>query len=287
MTVYCLGSINVDHVYRVAHLPGPGETLAAEGLSRMLGGKGANQSVAAARAGARVVHVGAVGPDGGFALTALQEHGVDCTHVRQVETPTGHAVILVDAAGENAITLFPGANHAQSAEALTEALDGAGPGDTLLLQNETDLQVEAAQVAHARGLRVIYSAAPFAVDAVRAILPHVSLLAMNAVEADQLRVALGGVTGCDRLVTRGAQGAQWFMDQGETVTVPAFPVSPVDSTGAGDCLIGWAAAVLDRGADRGEALREASAAAALQVARPGTAQAIPSRDEVAAFIAAQ
>lgn len=285
MAVFTLGSVNVDHVYRVPHLPAPGETLAAHGLSTMLGGKGANQSVAAARAGASVRHIGAVGADGRWAVEKLASYGVDVSHVAEVGEPTGHAIISVDQAGENAILLFPGANWAQSETEIARALEGAGPGDSLLLQNETSHQAEAARIARARGMRVVYSAAPFSVAAVQAVLPHLSLLVVNAVEAAQLRAALGDVTGPDLIVTHGAKGAEWIANSGETVTVPAFSVVPVDTTGAGDCFIGSLVAALDGGAGRAEALRFAAAAAALQVTRAGTAQAMPARDEVLAFLA--
>jgi hypothetical protein len=157
MTVWNLGSINLDHVYRVPHLPAPGETLAAEALTSGLGGKGANQSIAAARAGARVAHIGRIGADGGPAGAALAEAGVDVTHVTRSAQATGHAIILVDAAGENSIVIHPGANRDQQTAAIDAALSGAAPGDTLLLQNETDAQVAAAGIARAAGLRVVYS----------------------------------------------------------------------------------------------------------------------------------
>ncbi|ARE40616.1 Ribokinase [Rhodovulum sp. P5] len=283
MTVYCLGSINADHVYSVPHLPVPGETIAAHGLTRGLGGKGANQSVAAARAGADVVHIGAVGPDGDWAVARLAGFGIDTAPVAVVEDPTGHAIINVGADGENAIVIYPGANLRQGDARIAAALAQAGPGDTLLLQNETSHQVQAACLAAAQGLRVIYSAAPFDLDAVASVLPHVSLLAVNAIEAAQLDAAFGAARGAEVIVTEGAQGACWRFDGGE-VRVPAFPVQAVDTTGAGDCFIGSVAAALDRGLDRAGALRFASAAAALQVTRLGTADAIPSRTEVEAFL---
>jgi ribokinase len=283
--IYNLGSINLDHVYRVPHLPLPGETLGASGYSVGLGGKGANQSVAAARAGARVCHIGAVGPDGDWARRTLADFGVDVTGVQVLATPTGHAIINVDTAGENAIVLFPGANVVLDEDAVAAALAGAGPGDTLMLQNETSGQEAAARLAAARGLRVIYSAAPFDVAAVRAVLPYVSLLAVNAVEAAQLTAALGRAPDLDMIVTRGAQGAEWFSPESEPLFVPSFPVTPVDTTGAGDCFIGTLAAALDAGDDRLTALRRASAAAAIQVTRPGASTAMPTAQEVTAFLA--
>ncbi|MFD1511621.1 ribokinase [Lacimonas salitolerans] len=287
MTLFTFGSINADHTYLVPHLPGPGETLAARSLTTGLGGKGANQSVAAARAGADVVHIGAVGRDGGWALDRLAGYGVQTHAIVQIDTPTGHAIICVDPRGENQIIVYPGANRALTPDQLT-TMDAAEPGDWLLLQNETNLQVEAAQRARAAGASVAYSAAPFEVDAVRAILPMTDLLLLNAVEAAQLCDALG-VTLADLpvprvVVTKGADGVDWH-EGGKTVTVPAHPVDVVDTTGAGDTFAGYLVAGLSQGMTPDDALRLAAAAAALKVTRAGTADAIPTRAQVDAFLA--
>ncbi|MEH7829299.1 ribokinase [Gemmobacter denitrificans] len=285
MTVYNLGSINIDHVYRVPHLPAPGETLSAQAYAQGLGGKGANQSVAAARAGARAVHIGAIGPNSDWVLDQLRAYGVDLSGVSLLSEPTGHAIINVDPGAENAIVIYPGANRAVTPAMVQAALDGAGPGDTLLIQNETSAQTEAAAIAAARGLCVIYSAAPFDIAAVRAVLPHTGLMVMNEIEAEQTRAALGALPQMDCLITKGAQGAEWISAGTEPLFVPAFRVDPVDTTGAGDTFIGTLAAALDLGLDRVSAMRRAAAASALQVTRPGAAQAIASAAEVDAFMA--
>ena len=288
MTIYNLGSINADHFYAVPHLPGPGETLAAMSLSTGLGGKGANQSVAAAKAGADVVHVGAVGPDGAWALDRLAQYGVGTSHIAQIDIATGHANICVDPGGENQIILYTGANRAMS-EVQLAILDNAGPGDWLMLQNETNLQVQAAERARAKGAKVAYSAAPFDVEAVTAVLRHTDLLLLNAVEARQLAHALG-VAVSDLpvpqvVVTKGADGAEWHdLQTGETIAIPAHSVAPVDTTGAGDTFAGYLVAGLSQGMEPESALRFASAAAALKVTRAGTADAIPLRTEVDAFL---
>jgi ribokinase len=286
MTIFNLGSINIDHFYRLPHLPAPGETLAATDYSVGLGGKGANQSAAAAKAGATVVHIGAVGPEGGWTVDRLKGWGVQTDAIARIDTPTGHAIITIDAQGENAIVLFPGANQALPFSVVEQALSTAQPGDILMLQNETAHQTLAAKLARSKGLRVIYSAAPFDVDAVKAILKYVSILAVNAVEADQLCAALG-VTLDDLdvpelLVTRGGDGAEW-RGGGKTVTAPPIKVDPVDTTGAGDTFAGYFAAGRDAGMTPAEALALAGAAASLKVTRRGTADAIPTRDEVEAF----
>lgn len=286
-----LGSINIDHFYRLPRLPGPGETLAATAHAIGLGGKGANQSVAVARAGARVVHVGGIGP-GAWALDRLSGLGVDCRFVERLDVATGHAIVLIDEGAENSIILYPGANRAFSQTGIVAALRDAGPGDTLLIQNETLHQADAARMAQARGLRVIYSAAPFDADAVRAVMPFVTLLALNAVEAAQLAEALGkdldDLPVPELLITRGAEGAEWRdLRGGVRIFQPAFPVRPADTTGAGDTFAGYFAAGLDEGLGPQAALRLAAAAAALMVMRVGTADAIPARAEVEAFLADQ
>ena len=287
MAVYNLGSINLDHVYRVPHLPQPGETLSAVDYTVGLGGKGANQSVAVAKAGAAIRHIGCVGREGTWALGSLRDYGVDVSRVTIGEQPTGHAIINVDPDGENAIVIFPGANHGIDAAAMIEALADGASGDTLMIQNETSLRVEAARIAQQKRMFVVYSAAPFDAEAVRAILPHVSLLVVNEGEAAQLQAALGSRPEVDMVITRGSKGAEWISVGAEPVFQPAFRVTPVDTTGAGDTFIGTLVAGIDLGLSRAEAMRRAAAAAAIQVTRPSAAQAIPTADEVNAFLAAQ
>ena len=286
MTIFNLGSINADHVYRVPHLPRPGETLAATGYSRGPGGKGANQSVAAARAGARVVHIGAVGADGGWLVAGLHRAGVDTDSIATVEAITGHAIVTVDDAGENAIVIHPGANRALGDADVAAALGPARRGDWLLMQNETSGQVAAARIAHERGLRIAYSAAPFEGDTVRAVLPYAGLILLNAGEVARLENEMGGPPpGVTMVVTRGADGAEWRpADGGPTLSQPAFAVTPRDTTGAGDCFAGTLVAALSRGAAPRDALRLAVAAAAIQVTRPGASAAMPTATEVARFL---
>lgn len=289
MTVYCLGSINIDNFYRLPSLPKPGETLAADTHVVGLGGKGVNQSIAALRAGAEVVHIGAIGQGDAWIEGQLTRHGLSLDAIARVEAGTGHAVVAIDAGGENQIIIFSGANLEQSPEMIAATLSRARPGDSLLLQNETSHQVEAAQLARSQGMQVFYSAAPFALDPLRAVLPHITHLLVNAGEAEALIAATGSAL-ADLpveavIVTRGSQGAEWISAGAEPLFTPAFPVEPVDTTGAGDCFAGSLAAALDLGMPPAPAMRFAAAAAALQVTRPGTADAMPARAEVEAFLA--
>ena len=165
MTIFNLGSINIDHVHRVAHLPGPGETVADIGYASGLGGKGVNQSLAAAAAGARVHHIGAVGADGGRIVERLAAAGIDVSDLTTVGAVTGHAIVCVDAGGENLIVIHGGANRALTVGQIDRALARARPGDWFLARNETSLIAEGFARAQALGLRTAYAAALFAAAA--------------------------------------------------------------------------------------------------------------------------
>ena len=287
MAVFNLGSINADYFYEVPHLPKPGETLAALGSYRGLGGKGANQSIAAAQAGATVYHIGAVGPDGAWACRRLADFGVNTDHIATLDIPTAHAIINVDPQGENAIVIYSSANVAQDKARITTALKTAKSGDICILQNETNLVEQTAQLARDMGLYVVYSAAPFAADKVTAILPYIDVLVVNEVEAVQLSKALNAPIGAVPvdavLITKGSAGSE-YLSKGETVQAPAFQVRAVDTTGAGDTYLGFFAAGLDGGKPVRDAMRDGAAAAAIQVTRKGTGEAIPSTLEVNLFI---
>ena len=285
MAVFNLGSINADNFYRVAQLPKAGETIAASDLTQGLGGKGANMSVAAVRAGASVVHIGAVGADGEWAARRLGGYGVDVEHVAVVDTPTGHANICVDPNGENEIVLFRGANHALSSDQISNALKRVVAGDWLVLQNETNAQVVAASAAKSLGLSVLYAAAPFDATAVRDVLQYVDLLVLNEVEAEQLEAfmacGIGQLNVPNIVVTQGAQGCLWIgLDDRNGVQFGAHKVTAVDTTGAGDTFTGYLVAALDRGMEMAQAIDLAGRAAAIMVTRIGTADVIPALAEI-------
>ena len=283
MAIWNLGSINIDYVYTVPHIPAPGETLAATDREQYLGGKGANMSVAAARAGAQIKHIGCVGEDGAWTISWLMEWGVDTRHLAVLESSSGHAIIAVDANSENMIILHPGANTQIPQSQLQNALAEAQTGDWFITQNETNLQRTATQLARKMGLKVAYAAAPFDADRVQAVLPHLDFLILNAVEAEQLRAATGqgpdalGVQ--DVIVTLGKDGADWYA-RGVKTHFDAIKVDPVDSTGAGDTFTGYVLAGLDRGMPMAQAIGMATKAAALMVTRHGTADVIPDLSEV-------
>ena len=286
--ILTIGSVNIDHAYRVAALPAPGETIVDKGYARGMGGKGANQSLAARLAGAEVRHAGSIGADGAWCRDKLTEAGIDVADLATVEAATGHAVILIDDGGENSIVIHGGANRTLTPALIERAIGRASGGDWLLLQNETNLIVEAARAGRAAGLRVAYAAAPFDPDATAAVIPHIDLLAVNALEAEQLARYLDSPAETFGapvlLVTDGARGAHCWTAAGRLYQ-EAFPVMPVDTTGAGDCYLGYFLAGLDRGLPVADAMRLAAAAAAIQVTRPGAAEAMPTQAEVLTFLA--
>jgi ribokinase len=258
-TVWVLGSLNVDAIVRVERHPLPGETVLGGPVETRFGGKGANQAVAAAVAGAEVRMIGRVGedPEGHAYRTRLAAFGVDVQHVRvDAAAATGRAAIAVAADGENTIIVSPGANAAVEPGDLA-ALASIAEGDVLLVQLEIDLDVvgEAVRTGATKGARVVLNAAPYA-----ALPGEVLALADPVVanEAEAASLAAADAQPVQLLVTRGAEGSSW----GE-LRVPAEPVdAPVDTTGAGDTYCGALAAALAAGAGPEEAMRTAAAAAA-------------------------
>jgi ribokinase len=290
------GSINVDLVTRVARIPGPGETVRGSDYALIPGGKGANQALAARRAGASVRLAGAIGSDGmaAIALAELETGGVDLSTVAHVPGPTGLAIITVDEKGENTIVVSPGANaHADAASIPANAV---GARDTLLLQMEVPFteSLAAAQAARAAGARVILSVAPYTALPAEHVAP-VDILIVNEHEAadlarhlsvfakgaDATASALARRLGKTVIATLGPGGAVAATTEG-LIRVPAVPVEVVDTTGAGDTFCGVLAAWLDEGADMPTAMRMAAIAGSLACTKEGAQPSFPMRAEIEA-----
>lgn len=292
--ILVVGSINIDDAIRVPRLPGPGETLSASTLDTAMGGKGANQAVAAARAGATVRMVGAVGAhDGTALLQALQADGIGVDGIERLDgTPSGRAVVLIDDRAENSIVIVPGANHAIPEGAVRDACRTLLPGDVLLLQNEIPAATSrlAADLAREAGATVIWNAAPAPTTADE-LVPGVDLLVVNehelqrlaalhgieAANTDRLMTELSQATGADVICTLGAQGAAYRV-AGATGTAPARRVDAVDTTAAGDTFAGYFAALADLPLP--DRLRHALDAASLTVTNRGASSSIPHRSDV-------
>ena len=278
MKVLNFGSLNIDLVYRVREFVRPGETIPAHGFARFAGGKGLNQSLALARAGACVIHAGAIGEDGGFLLELLRADGVDCSPVEIVgDTPTGHAMIQVSDSGENAIVLYPGANHRITPELIDRALALTGPGDILLLQNEISAMPDIMRRAYERGLRIFFNPAPMTAAVAAYPIELVDTLIVNETEWEAL-TAMFPPFEVNILQTLGARGAVY----NRKIIVPAERVgNVVDTTAAGDTYIGYFIAELIAGRDVESAMKTATKASAWCIQRPGAAPSIPHRSDLA------
>ncbi len=282
-----IGSLNLDYVYAVPHFVAAGETLLSGRRDVFAGGKGLNQTVAAARAGAEVCHGGAVGADGDMLLDLLRDAGADVSAVARVDVPTGHAVIQVSSQGENAIIILGGANRAVSPETVGIALEKVGPGDILLLQNEINGLDHIIRRAARKGLRILFNPAPME-DAVKDLpLELLDTLIVNEGEGKALAGDMDALKAAypnqKILLTQGSRGASLWTGS-EVIFQPAFPVKAVDTTAAGDCFLGYYAAALAEDLPYADALRLAAAASALSVQRQGAAPSIPLRGEVEDFL---
>jgi ribokinase len=292
--VVVVGSANMDLVATAPALPRPGETVLGNDFAMVPGGKGANQAIAASRAGASCSFLGAIGSDSfGVTLKArLAASGVDSAHARVVYGSSGVALVVVNAEGENTIVVTPGANGAFAA--LTEAelatIQGA---DVLVCQLEIPVETvaQAAVAAHAAGVRVLLNAAP-ARDLPDELLAAVDLLVVNEGEAQAILgsgrddpAALLSVVP-RAVVTLGDEGAWYVSRDGEGTRVPAFKVDTVDSTAAGDAFTGALAVAWGEGRDLVDAVRWACAAGAVCARRLGASVSLPTRDEIDALYAA-
>ena len=295
--IVVLGSLNMDLVVALPHLPRPAETVVGERLQSFPGGKGANQAVAAARLGGDVKMIGRVGSDafGDTLIRGLGMDGVDTSRVeRDTLAPTGAALILVERSGQNMIAVAPGANATVGNLDVERAAECLHSNSLLLLQLEVPLPaVEAATwAAHRLGARVILNAAP-AATLPKELLRGLDVLVVNEIEASALfgravethddaaaagRAALKlGVVAA--LVTRGAAGAVLVTATGVS-HIDAIPVDAVDATAAGDAFVGALAVALAQGASLLDAARLGAAAGTAAAARPGAQSSLPRSNEV-------
>ena len=281
MRIINFGSLNIDKVYQVEQFVRPGQTITAKDYAVAAGGKGLNQSLAAARAGAEVLHAGAIGAEGRFMADLLRESGADTSLLREVDGPSGHAVIEINAAGQNRIIVFGGANRSMTSEYIERVLDTAQPDDWVLLQNEVNLVSEIICRAHEKGLRVVFNPSPVPENTEKLPLACVSLFMVNEIEAAQLAGTDANADFEDTLtalrakypnasvvMTVGADGVLYDGEEGR-FQLPAFKVKAVDTTAAGDTFCGYFLAAVSAGKSVQTALQEASAASALAVSRTG------------------
>lgn len=294
--VLVLGSANMDLVVRQPRLPRPGETIAGSSFTTVPGGKGLNQAVAAARAGADVGFLGAVGTDpfGERLRDTLRGEGIDIAGLVEVGEPSGIAAISVVDGGENSIVVVAGANDAiAELDAASRELIAGARFLVAQLERPLPLVREAFALARSAGVTTVLTPAPV-VGLPDGLLELVDVLVPNAAEACEL-AGLDDATAAARalsesagmvVMTRGAEGALVAVGGRVVAEVPARRVVAVDTTGAGDTFVGVLVAALASGESLDAALHRATAAASISVTRPGATTSMPSRAEIDALLAA-
>ena len=293
MRILNFGSLNMDYVYQVDHFVRPGETLAAASRAEKAGGKGLNQSVALARAGATVCHAGCLGTGGEPLKKMLEENGVDTGFLLPVEEMQGHTVIQVDPEGENCILLYGGSNRCIPEAHIRQVISRFSPGDWLILQNEVNGIPLMAELAAAKGMHVVLNPSPYDGTVLEADWSGLDWLLVNEIEAEQITGETepekvweklhAKYPGLSLLVTLGSRGSVAFRPAGGTTEIwreEAVRVKAVDTTAAGDTYTGYFIAALTEGKPLQACMREAARAAAIAVTRPGAAGSVPWREEL-------
>ncbi|MBQ5353590.1 MAG: ribokinase [Alistipes sp.] len=297
--IIVIGSSNTDMVVRSERLPRPGESVIGGGFMMAGGGKGANQAVAVARMGHRVIFTAALGRDmfGDAAVSSYQRFGIDTSYIVRKDAPSGVALIMVDSAGQNSISVALGANNSLSTEDIRGVLEQVEKDDIVLLQLEVPMAtVDAAvDIAAAKGARVVLNPAPAAVVSEQT-LSKLYLITPNQTEAqtltgievkDEATASLAAQVLCSRgvgrvVITMGSLGA-YLYEEGRGEKIEARKVAAVDTTAAGDVYNGALCAALAEGKSLREALAFATKASAISVTRVGAQPSVPTREEVDNF----
>lgn len=298
MKILNLGSLNIDRTYTVRNFVQPKETISALHYEEFCGGKGLNQSVALARAGAEVYHAGAVGTDGFILYDMLETSGVHVKYLKRLDGASGHAVIQVDESGQNNIIICGGTNRRIEKDYIDEVIAEFEEGDMLVLQNEISNVPYAMEAAKKKGMKIAYNPAPMNEDVFECNLSLVDYFIVNEVEgrllagieSDKPEDIMGALKekypDAAFVLTLGENGSYYF-DKNETHYQSIYKVDVVDTTGAGDTFTGFFLASIAKGFDIPRALRKASAASAIGVGRKGAAQSIPNSNETVNFLMKQ
>lgn len=290
MKILSFGSMNIDNTYSVDEFVQPGETMTAKNLSKFCGGKGLNQSIALASAGADVAHFGCVGEDGDILLDMLISRGVNTDSVIKIDNITsGHAIIQVDSHGQNSILLYPGANRRMTPELIDRELEKYNCGDWLLIQNETNCLEYIIRAANKKGMKIAFNPSPMDETVSTLPLELVDLFLVNEIEG-------AAVTGKEIteeitaefeklfpnaavILTLGKKGSI-FKSEKDMLFQPSYCGTVKDTTGAGDTYTGFFIANYIKGVSPQECMRIAAMASTVQISRDGAAIAIPTKQEV-------
>ena len=291
MKILNFGSCNIDQVYSLDHIVRVGETQTTYKLETFPGGKGLNQSIAIARAGAKVYHAGCVGCDGDMLIDVLSESGVDLSYLKRVDEKNGHAIIQVTTAGENSIFLYAGSNEMVSREYIDSVLEHFCEGDIILLQNEISNIDYIVKRAYEKKMSIVLNPSPFNEKLNEIDFNMISCVILNEVEAGEiakcesaeecLSFFKNNYPNIKVMLTLGSKGCV-YMDAEHEIFQPAFKVNVVDTTAAGDTFTGYFLSEVSQGTDYERVLKIATAASAIAVSRSGAAPSIPCKDEVLA-----
>ena len=291
MRILNFGSLNIDHVFKVDHIVRDSETIACDDYSRFCGGKGLNQSIALARAGATVWHAGLIGEDGESLRSCLADAGVNTNYVEMVSGASGQAVIQIDQHGENCIIVNGGSNRKVEANYISTVIKSFAPGDWLLLQNEINAIPAIIKAARANGMKIAFNPSPMQEAVLEYPLEAVNLFIVNEIEAAVLcgndglppNMVLQRIAKrypqATIVMTLGANGVMCWHD-GEMISHPAIKVTAVDTTAAGDTFTGFFLAEILRSSSLACALDIGTRAAAICVTQQGAASSIPHMDMV-------
>ncbi|NLC42505.1 MAG: ribokinase [Erysipelothrix sp.] len=287
MKLFNFGSLNIDHVYDVTHQVQTGETITATSYDVFIGGKGLNQSIAASKAGAQVVHIGAIGPDGSLLKEALVNAGVDVSQLIETDTPSGHAIIQVNEQGDNAIIVYGGANQQLSKTAIDQVFHLITPEDIVLLQNEISNVDYIIERAYERKIPVVLNYSPITESLSLIDLNKVSYLLVNEIEgraaakdSQVIEVLTRAYPQLSVVLTLGDKGAKFAKAGREVITQKAYEAVVVDTTGAGDTFTGFFVASVLSNKSIKEALDLSCKASAIAIGKSGASNSVPTLEEV-------
>jgi ribokinase len=283
------GSMNIDYVYQVDNFITAGETKLSQNLSVFSGGKGLNQSLALAKAGASLYHAGIIGQEGVFLREELQREGINTDFIKCAASQTGHAIIQVNSEGNNCILLYGGANQAFTKEYIDSVFEGFSKGDFILLQNEINMVDYIIETAHRKGMKIVLNPSPINDALKKYPLEKVDIFILNEIEGK----ALTGEENSDLIIekleqlypkaaavlTLGEKGSI-YKYKDTTIAQPIYEVKAVDTTAAGDTFTGYFIAGLCSGLSMEDCLRRAAVASGISVSRHGAAASIPYKREV-------
>lgn len=289
MKIVNFGSLNIDKVYSVPHFVSAGETLSSTNYEEFPGGKGLNQSIALAKAGAEVYHAGKIGKDGLFLKDILSESNVNIDWIEETGTTTGHAIIQVSSSGENCILLFGGANKEITIDQINDVLANFSQDDLLLLQNEINDLEYIVEKAQKKGLKIALNPSPIDEKMTKLDFSKIDYLILNEIEAkaitgenmnDKIFQKLLSLNNQLKIVlTLGTEGVI-YKDSVQEHRQPSYKVDAVDTTAAGDTFLGYFLSQISQHTDIKKSLQIAAKAASIAVTRKGAASSIPTWQEV-------